>query len=61
MPSKRTVLAIAFALKLGFREANTLLARAGYYLSAGRKEDVIATYFVENQLYELFLINEVLD
>lgn len=61
MPSKRTVLAIAFGLKLDFREANTLLARAGYFLSEGRKEDVIAAYFIDNQIYDLFLINEVLD
>ena len=61
MPSKKTVLAIAFAMKLDFKEANTLLARAGYSLSEGRKEDVIAAYFVENQIYDLFLINEVLD
>lgn len=61
MPGKKTVLAIAFAMKLDFKEANTLLARAGYSLSEGRKEDVIAAYFIENQIYDLFLINEVLD
>lgn len=61
MPAKKTVLAIAFAMKLDFKETNTLLARAGYFLSSGRKEDVIAAYFIENQIYDLFLINEVLD
>lgn len=61
MPAKKTVLAIAFAMKLDFKETNTLLARAGYFLSNGRKEDVIAAYFIENQIYDLFLINEVLD
>ena len=61
MPSKKTVLAMVFAMKLDFKEANTLLARAGYSLSEGRKEDVIAAYFIENQIYDLFLINEVLD
>ena len=30
-------------------------------MSSGRKEDVIAAYFIENQIYDLFLINEVLD
>ena len=61
MPSKKTVLAIIFAMKLDFKEANTLLARAGYFLSTARKEDLIATYFIENQIYDLFLVNEVLD
>ena len=61
MPSKKTVLAIVFAMKLEFKEANTLLERAGYSLSCARKEDVIAAYFIENQIYDLFLINEVHD
>lgn len=61
MPAKKTVLAIAFAMKLDFKETNTLLARAGYFLSSGRKEDVIAAYFIENQIYDIFLLNEVLD
>lgn len=61
MPAKKTVVAIAFALKLDFKEANTLLARAGYFLSSARKEDVIAAYFIDNRIYDLFLLNEVLD
>ena len=61
MPSKKTVMAIVFAMKLDFKEANTLLARAGYFLSDARKEDVITAYFIENQIYDLYLINEVLD
>ncbi len=61
MPAKKTVLAIAFAMQLDFKETNTLLARAGYFLSSARKEDVIAAYFLENQIYDMFLLNEVLD
>ncbi len=60
-PSKRTVLAIAIALELDRKETLSLLNRAGYHLTAGSKEDVIIGYFIENRIYDLFLINEVLD
>ena len=61
MPSKRTILAIAIALECDFKETNTLLHRAGYHLSKSSEEDIIIGYFIENQIYDLFLINEVLD
>ena len=61
MPSKRTILAIAIALELGYEETISLLHRAGYHLTCGSKEDVIIEYFIENRIYDLFLINEVLD
>ena len=61
MPSKRTILAIAIALECDFKEANTLLDRAGYHLSTTIKEDIVIGYFIENRIYDLFLINEVLD
>ena len=61
MPSKRTILAIAIALELDYTETTSLLHRAGYHLSIGNKEDVIIKYFIENKIYDLFLINEVLD
>ena len=61
MPAKKTVVAIAFALKLDIHEINNLLACAVYFLSNGRKEDVIAAYFIDNRIYDLFLLNEVLD
>ena len=60
-PSKRTILAIAIALELNFKETNTLLRRAGYNLSVTIKEDLVVGYFIENKIYDLFLINEVLD
>ena len=61
MPSKRTILAIAIALECDSEETDTLLHHAGYRLSKYSKEDVVIDYFIENKIYDLFLINEVLD
>ena len=61
MPSKRTILAIAIALELDYEETLSLLHRAGYHLCIDIKADVIIKYFIENKIYDLFLINEVLD
>lgn len=61
MPGKRTILLIAFAMELNLDEAEDLLSKAGYSLSRYSKEDVIIKFFFENQIYDLFIVNEVLD
>ncbi len=60
MPSKRTAIAIAVALKLSLEETEALLKRAGYALSHAVKFDVIVEYFIINGKYDIFQINEVL-
>lgn len=60
-PSKKTILAIAFGMNLNFEEALKLLQVGGYALSEYSKFDLIIKYFLENKIYDLFLINEVLD
>lgn len=61
MPSKRTILAIAIAMELNLQETKNLLEFAGYSLSSGIKEDVIINYFIENKIFDLFLINDTLE
>lgn len=60
MPSKRTAVALAIALKLSLDETDGLLERAGYALSHAVKFDVIVEYFITNGKYDVFEINEVL-
>jgi len=60
-PSERTIWAICFALELTLDEALELLGKAGYTFSDNNKEYMIIKFFFENKIYDLFLINEILD
>ena len=60
-PSERTIWAICFALELTLDEALELLGRAGYTFSKNNKEDMVIQFFFENKIYDIFLINEILD
>lgn len=60
VPSKKTVLSFAIALELNLDDAKDLLGTAGYALSRSSKFDIILEYYLENQIYDIFEINEVL-
>lgn len=59
-PNKKTVLAFAIALELSLDEAKDLLRSAGFALSRSSKMDIIVAYFLQNKIYDMFEINEVL-
>ena len=59
-PSKRTVLALACALKLSLGETSQMLAKAGFALCNNNITDIIVSYFIMTGHYNVMEINLVL-
>jgi hypothetical protein len=61
IPRKSTVIALALALELDEEAATEFLAAAGYSLAYNRKFDLVVRFCIENRIYNLMMVNELLD
>lgn len=52
-PQKMTALCLCIGAKLNLDESKDLLARARYALSPCSKTDIIFSYFIENEIYDM--------
>ncbi|MGI6607935.1 MAG: macro domain-containing protein [Erysipelotrichaceae bacterium] len=59
-PSKSTAIALAFALRLSVSQTDDLLLKAGYSLSRSNISDIIIKYCLDNEIYDVFEVNELL-
>lgn len=59
-PKKITVLALAIGLRLDLSETNELLYYAGYSMTQNEKIDIVVSYFIENKIYDIDVVNRAL-
>ena len=52
-PKKITAMCLCVGARLNLDETKDLLARAGYALSPCDKTDIIFSYFIENEIYNM--------
>lgn len=59
-PKKKIVCALALALELDNATCKKLVKKAGYILTSASKFDLVIRYAIENKIYSLIKVNEML-
>lgn len=59
-PSKEIVLALAVGLEMNIFETEAFVEKCGYSLSTDYKQNVILRYFLENKIFDIYIINEMM-
>lgn len=59
-PSRNTAIRCCFALRLPLERTEILLKAAGYALSDTKRQDLIIRYCIENKIWNLFDVDELL-
>ena len=60
IPKKKTIVALAIALRLNLDDTKDLLASAGLMLTSNSKADVIVSFCIENGIYDIYEVNALL-
>lgn len=60
-PNKKTVIALAVALRLNLSQTEDFLERAGYAFSPCDRSDLIVKWFIVHENYDMDLLNEMLE
>lgn len=59
-PSKITAIAFALALELDLDETDDFIGKAGYKLTHSSRFDIIIEYCIENKIYDVLEVNDIL-
>ena len=60
-PDKATAMRLCIGAKLNLDETKDLLARAGYALSPCDKRDIIFSFFIEHEVFDMIEIDSALE
>jgi len=60
-PKKDTVFLFSISMKLSLDDTKDLMNSAGYAISRSSKRDIVIAGCIDNKVYDLFRINEILE
>lgn len=61
IPKKDTVISLCLSMKMSFEEAKEIMQCAGYTFSDGLRKDLIAKFFFQNKIYDIYVYREILN